>query len=79
MTPDKIRSLIDGELFPLCESVADDTDLHAEGLDSLTLMQLIVLLEREFQVAITPEDLDRGNFSSLTNISALIRRKMENR
>ena len=81
MTPDlteKIRSLIDSELFPLCESVTDDSDLHSEGLDSLMLMQLILLLEREFFVTITPEDLDRENFSSLSNIAALVRRKEEN-
>jgi acyl carrier protein len=71
----KIRILIDGELFPLSESVTDGTDLHSEGLDSLMLMQLILLLEREFTVAITPEDLDRENFSSITNIAALVRRK----
>lgn len=71
----KIRILIDGELFPLSESVTDGTDLHSEGLDSLMLMQLILLLEREFTVAITPEDLDRENFSSITNIAALVSRK----
>lgn len=71
----RIRTLIDGGLFPLAESVCDDTDLHAEGLDSLMLMQLILLLEQEFGVAIGPEDLDRENFSSLTNIASLVRRK----
>lgn len=71
----QIRNLIDGELFPLAESVTDSTDLHSEGLDSLMLMQLILLLEREFAISIAPEDLDRENFSSLTNIASLIRRK----
>lgn len=71
----QIRTLIDGELFPLHESVTDDTDLHSEGLDSLMLMQLILLVEREFSIAIVPEDLDRVNFSSLTNIALLVRRK----
>ena len=72
---DQIRNLIDGELFPLDESVTEDTDLHSEGLDSLMLMQLILLLEREFSISIAPEDLDRANFSSLTNLASLVRNK----
>ena len=74
----QIRTLIDGELFPLHESVYADTDLHSEGLDSLMLMQLILLLEREFSITISPEDLDRVNFSSLTNIASLVRKKGAN-
>ncbi len=72
----KIRHLIDSELFPLCESVTDDTDLHSEGLDSLMLMQLILILEREFPISISPGDLDRVNFSTIGNIAALVRRKL---
>lgn len=71
----QIHTLIDGELFPLHESVTADTDLHSEGLDSLMLMQLILLLEREFSISISPEDLDRVNFSSLNHIAALVRKK----
>jgi len=71
----QIRTLIDSELFPLTDCVSDDTDLHTEGLDSLMLMQLILLLEREFSITIAPEDLDRVNFSSLTNIASLVLRK----
>jgi acyl carrier protein len=74
----QIHTLIDGELFPLHESVCADTDLHSEGLDSLMLMQLILLLEREFSITISPEDLDRVNFSTLNNIAALVRKKGTN-
>ena len=71
----RIHRLIDEGLFPLHQSVNEDTDLLAEGLDSLALMQLIVLLENGFSMAISPEDLDRNNFSTLTNIASLVRRK----
>lgn len=71
----QIHTLIDGQLFTLNEYVTADTDLHSEGLDSLTLMQLILLLEREFRITISPEDLDRKNFSTLAHIAALIVRK----
>ena len=78
MTPDlteSLRTLIDGQLFPLDESVTAKSDLHAEGLDSLALMQLILLLEREFSITIQPDDLDRENFSTLENLAAFISRK----
>ncbi len=71
----RIHSIIDEGLFPLHQSVTEDTDLLAEGLDSLALMQLIVLLEKEFPINISPEDLDRKNFSTLANIGSLVRRK----
>ncbi|WP_411827538.1 phosphopantetheine-binding protein [Luteolibacter sp. AS25] len=67
-----IRSLISQNLFPLDDSVTETSDLHQEGLDSLALMQLILLLESEFTISIQPTDLDRENFSSLKNIAALI-------
>lgn len=74
---ESLRELIDSHLFPLGEEVDGATDLHAEGLDSLALMQLILLIEKEYGVSIVPTDLDRENFSTLGNIAALISRKRE--
>lgn len=70
-----LHSLIDGQLFALDDSVTPETDLHAEGLDSLALMQLILLLEREFAITIQPTDLDRENFSTLSRMAEFVRRK----
>lgn len=70
-----LRTLIDQQLFPLETSVSDDADLYAEGLDSMALMQLILLLEREFAITVTPQDLGRENFSSLTNLADFIAKK----
>ncbi len=78
MTPgleNTLRALIDEQLFALDHSVTNTSDLHAEGLDSLALMQLILLLEREFSIGIEPGDLDRENFSSLQKMAAFISRK----
>ncbi len=67
-----LRLLISEQLFPLDDSVTNESDLHAEGLDSLALMQLILLLEREYSVSISPEDLNRENFSTLEKLSELV-------
>lgn len=72
---DSLRTLINAQLFPLDETITPSSDLHAAGLDSLALMQLILLLESEFAISIVPEDLDRENFSSLEKLAQLIDRK----
>jgi acyl carrier protein len=70
-----LRTLIHEQLFPLDDSVTESSDLHAAGLDSLALMQLILLVENEYSVKITPDDLDRENFSSLKKLAEMIARK----
>jgi len=73
----QIRSLISENLFPLEDDFCDEMDLYMEGLDSMGLMQLILLLEQEFGVGLTPEDLGRENFQSLRAIRDLILQKQE--
>ena len=70
-----LRQLISEQLFPLDDTVTNESDLHAEGLDSLALMQLILLLEREYSVSISPEDLNRENFSTLEKLAELVSSK----
>ncbi len=70
-----LRSLVAERMFPLGEGFTDDCDLYAEGLDSMALMQLILLLEQEMGVRIGPEDLAKENFQSLAAIAALVERK----
>jgi len=72
---DSLRALIDAQLFSLDPGVPDDADLYSEGLDSMALMQLILLLEREFGITITPEDLGRENFATLANLTAFVSKK----
>lgn len=72
---DSLRLLISEQLFPLDDSVSSTSDLHSEGLDSLALMQLILLLEREYAVSISPEDLNRENFSTLEKLAELVSSK----
>lgn len=72
---ESLRALIDAELFPLDPTVTNSSDLYSEGLDSMALMQLILLLEREFGIAITPDDLGRENFATLADMAAFVLRK----
>ena len=67
-----IRRLVSDQLFPLDEDFAADGDLYEEGMDSMALMQLILVLEQEFGVLVQPEDLDRENFKTLQAIAQLV-------
>ncbi len=71
-----IRALINLQLFSLDDSIADDVDLFVEGLDSMALMQLIMLLEQEFGITLGPEDLNRDYFATLGDLSELVSRKL---
>lgn len=74
-TPTSLRELISEQLFPLPTSFGDESDLYLEGLDSMALMQLILLLEESFGIRLEPSDLGRENFQSLRSIEALISKK----
>jgi acyl carrier protein len=70
-----LHQLISENLFPLDEFFCDEMDLYAEGLDSMALMQLILLLEQEFDIRLESSDLGRENFQSLRAIEELVRKK----
>ena len=72
-----LRQLIDDQLFRLDPAVTDDSDLYEEGLDSMALMQLILLLEQEFGIVLDPADLNRDNFASLNKLSHFIESKRQ--
>ena len=55
------------------EISSDDTDLFEAGLlDSLTFVELLVHLEREFGVTTSVDDLKVDNFSSVAHIAAYV-------
>lgn len=72
-----LRALIHEQLFPLDETITDESDLFSEGLDSMALMQLIMLMEQEFHITLGPEDLNRDYFATLVNLSAMVTRKLD--
>jgi len=50
-----------------------DSNLYVAGLDSMAIMQLLVLVEEEFGVEIAERDLTRHNFSTVRHLAELIR------
>lgn len=52
-----------------------DGDLFAEGMDSMAVMQLIVVAEERFGALIGPEDVGRENLATPGDLARLIARK----
>ena len=71
----KTREFITG--FCRNQDLRDDHDIFALGfVNSMFAMQLVLFLEKEFQIAIENEDLEIENFSTLNAIGALVERKL---
>ena len=70
----KIRSFL--SRFMRNHNLEDDEDLFAMGLvNSLFAMQLVLYVEKEFNIKVENEDLDYGNFKSANAICSLVERK----
>jgi methoxymalonate biosynthesis acyl carrier protein len=56
--------------------VEDDEDLFAGGLvNSLFAVQLVMWLERTYELRVSGDDLDFANFRSVSAIAEFVRRK----
>lgn len=69
----KVRSF----LLQFFENIdlADDQDIFALGfVNSLFAMQLVLFVEKEFNLKVEDDDLDIDNFRTLNAIAALVER-----
>ena len=58
------------------QALQDDDDIFELGfVSSVVAMQLVLFVEKEFDVHLENEDLDLDNFRSVGAISSFIRRK----
>jgi acyl carrier protein len=58
-------------------SLADDTPLITGGLiDSISTMQLVTYLEKEFDVEYAPHEVDKDNFDSVQIIADFLSKKL---
>ncbi len=49
------------------------SDLYTLGLDSMAIMQLLILIEEEYGVSLPESSLTRENFSTARQLAHLIR------
>lgn len=57
------------------EAIADDQDIADFGFTSMFSMQLVLFLEKEFQVTLETEDLEANALTTMNSIVDLVERK----
>jgi acyl carrier protein len=73
MLEQQLLTLISERLLEPQAGFSADSNLYDAGLDSMAIMQLLVLVEEEYGVALPESDLTRHNFSTIRHLAQLIR------
>ena len=68
----KILQLICSELLEIADDLSLDSDLFDAGLDSMAIMQLTLILEREFGVSIAENLIVKSTFSTVRNLTNVL-------
>jgi acyl carrier protein len=71
-----VAMLRDEGIADLAEGFPTDGNLFEAGMDSMAVMQLIVVAEERFGAVIGPEDAGRENLATPEALAGLIGRKM---
>lgn len=71
----RLLQMIGVDLLQTSAGFDRDTDLFEVGLDSMAIMQLLLLIEEEFGVVIPVESVSRENFKTTRAVAALIRER----
>lgn len=72
----RLLELISGSLLATGPDFHANSDLFALGLDSMAIMQLLLLVEEEFGAAIPAESVSREHFSTVRSLARLIRQRL---
>lgn len=79
MQNDEIKSKVKNFLSKYIKNknLEDDKDFFAEGLlNSLFAMQLVLFVEKTFNIKVENDDLNIQNFNSVISITKLVNQKM---
>ena len=68
----QLVTLISERLLEIQPGFGADSNLYEAGLDSMALMQLLILVEEEYGVSIPESALTKANFSTVRHLSRLI-------
>lgn len=75
-TADEVIAMLRDEgLAEVDGNFPSDGDLFAAGMDSMAVMQLIVIAEERYGAVIGPEDAGRENLGTPAALAALIGRR----
>ncbi|HEY5752900.1 MAG TPA: acyl carrier protein [Chthoniobacterales bacterium] len=72
----QLLALIQERLLETPPNFNAETNLYDSGLDSMAIMQLLLLLEENFGVVLIDADLTRKNFSDVRHLAQLVQRRI---
>jgi acyl carrier protein len=76
---DRLKEMVVARLFMKIapEAIEEDKSLvDGYGVDSVSLLELVVGLEEEFGIVIGDDEFDIKNFESITALSSFVRSKL---
>jgi len=76
---DRLKKMVVARLFMKIapEAIEEDRSLvDGYGVDSVSLLELVVGLEEEFGIVIGDDEFDIRNFETITALAAFVRSKM---
>jgi len=68
----KLLSILSTDILEIPSGFTVDDDLFEAGLDSMSIMRLLIHIESAFGCRIPVAQVNRGNFSSVSKIAALL-------
>jgi acyl carrier protein len=71
----QLVTLVSERLLETQPGFGPESDLYEAGLDSMALMQLLILVEEEYGVSIPESALTKQNFSTVRHLSQIIRER----
>ncbi len=72
----QLVTLVSERLLEVQPGFGPESDLYEAGLDSMALMQLLILVEEEYGVSIPESALTKQNFSTVRHLSQIIRERL---
>jgi len=68
----KLLELVSQDILEVGPDFDEHSDLFDAGLDSMAIMQLLILIEQNFGVRLPAAKLTRANFSSVADLADLM-------
>ncbi len=76
ITPAAVLDLIlSQQIVETSEPVTTSTDLFGLGMDSMAMMQLLLHIEDQFGIAVTPAEMTRERFATAEALAAFLSSK----
>jgi acyl carrier protein len=69
----QLVQLVSERLLETAPGFNAGSNLYDSGLDSMAIMQLLILIEEEYGVTLPEGELTRQNFSTVRGVAGLIR------